>query len=109
MPSRSSYQPGPVSSGDSRIDTFPTFERVIVKGYLRTLSFASETPVAHGASKGQMLAAMQHRGTMRNGDYGMDVTVVPDSGTGKLAGMEGAMTILIKGSQHEYEFEYTLG
>jgi Protein of unknown function (DUF3224) len=89
------------------------------------------------ASKGQMLAAgtavegsgayvafelvsgalngkrgsfiLQHKGTMRKGVYVMSVTVVPDSGTGELAGIDGAMTIIIEGAKHSYEFEYTLG
>ena len=51
---------------------------------------------------------LQHKGTMRHGSYAIDVTVVPDSGTGELAGISGAMKILIKGSEHWYEFEYSL-
>jgi Protein of unknown function (DUF3224) len=90
-----------------------------------------------GAGKGQMLAAgtavegsgayvafelvtcalngkrgsfiLQHKGTMRKGVYAMSVTVVPDSGTDELAGIAGAMTIIIEGGKHSYEFEYTLG
>jgi Protein of unknown function (DUF3224) len=89
------------------------------------------------ASKGQMLAAgtavegsgayvafelvtgslngkrgsfiLQHKGTMRKGVYLMHVTVVSDSGTDELAGIAGAMTIIIEGGKHSYEFEYTLG
>jgi Protein of unknown function (DUF3224) len=52
---------------------------------------------------------LQHKGTMRQGSYAMDITVVPDSGTGELLGISGAMKILIKGSEHSYEFEYSLG
>ena len=51
---------------------------------------------------------LQHRGTMRQDQYVLDVTVVPDSGTGELAGITGAMTIVIKGSDHSYEFKYSL-
>ena len=88
-----------------------------------------------GPSKGQMLAAqtiegsgayvaleqftgtlggkrgsfmLQHRGTMQAGDYKMDVTVVPDSGTGELIGLSGRMTIIIEGKKHSYEFLYAL-
>jgi Protein of unknown function (DUF3224) len=50
---------------------------------------------------------LQHKGTMRKGEYIMDVTVVPDSGTDELAGIAGKMTIIIEGSKHSYEFEYT--
>ena len=52
---------------------------------------------------------LQHNGTMRRGRYEMLVTVVPDSGTGELSGVAGTMTILIDGSKHSYQFEYTLG
>ena len=52
---------------------------------------------------------LQHKGTMRKGVYVMQVTVVPDSGTDELAGIAGAITIIIEGGKHSYEFEYTLG
>jgi Protein of unknown function (DUF3224) len=52
---------------------------------------------------------LQHKGTMRRGRYEMLVTVVPDSGTDGLSGIAGTMTILIDGSKHSYQFEYTLG
>jgi hypothetical protein len=90
-----------------------------------------------GASKGQMLAAgtavegsgayvafelvtgslngkrgsfiLQHKGTMRKGVYVMNITVVPDSGTDELAGIDGSMKIIIEGGKHSYELEYALG
>lgn len=52
---------------------------------------------------------LQHKGTLHRGSYEMLVTVVPDSGTGDLSGIAGTMTILIDGSKHSYQFEYTLG
>jgi hypothetical protein len=89
-----------------------------------------------GASKGQMLAvrgevqnsagyvamervvgalgghagsfALQHTGTITKGVPEQSVTVVPDSGTGELAGLSGRMTIIIAAGKHSYEFEYTL-
>jgi hypothetical protein len=51
---------------------------------------------------------LQHKGTMSKGVYNMNVTVVPDSGTDELAGISGAMTIIIEGRKHSYNFEYTL-
>ena len=52
--------------------------------------------------------ALQHTGTMRRGEPHLSVTVVPDSGTGQLAGLSGRMTIEIADGKHSYEFEYTL-
>jgi hypothetical protein len=50
---------------------------------------------------------LQHIGTMRKGSAPvMNVTVVPDSGTGELAGISGTMTIIIEGGKHSYEFAY---
>jgi hypothetical protein len=51
---------------------------------------------------------LQHSGTMTRGAPQMSVTVVPDSGTGELAGISGKMTIEIKEGKHFYVFEYTL-
>lgn len=87
-------------------------------------------------SKGQMLAAMtavkgsagyvamervsgtlqgrggtfvlQHTGTMARGEQQLSVTVVPDSGTGQLAGLTGKMAIIIADGKHLYDFEYQL-
>jgi len=52
---------------------------------------------------------LQHKSTMRKSVYRMDITVVPDSGTDELTGIAGKMTIIIEGSKHSYELEYTLG
>ncbi|HUN61891.1 MAG TPA: DUF3224 domain-containing protein [Candidatus Sulfotelmatobacter sp.] len=52
--------------------------------------------------------ALQHSGTMDNGQYHLNVTVVPGSGTGQLAGLTGAMTIIIEAGKHSYDFAYTL-
>lgn len=51
---------------------------------------------------------LQHSGTMNRGAPTLTITVVPDSGTGRLAGLSGTMTIDIANGQHSYEFEYTL-
>ena len=51
---------------------------------------------------------LQHSGTMTRGVPQLIVTVVPDSGTGELAGLSGAMTINIAAGDHSYEFQYTL-
>jgi hypothetical protein len=51
---------------------------------------------------------LQHSGTMNRGAPQLVVTVVPDSGTGALAGLTGTMAIIIAGGHHSYEFEYEL-
>jgi hypothetical protein len=51
---------------------------------------------------------LQHSGTMTRGEPQLNVTVVPDSGTGELLGTVGKMTIKILEKKHFYEFEYTL-
>ena len=52
--------------------------------------------------------ALQHSGTMTRGAPQLTVTVVPDSGTGQLAGLAGKMDIKIVDGKHLFEFEYTL-
>jgi hypothetical protein len=51
---------------------------------------------------------LQHGGTMTRGVPQLTITVVPDSGTGQLAGLAGKMTIKIADGKHSYDFEYTL-
>lgn len=51
---------------------------------------------------------LQHTGTMNRGALKLLVTVVPDSGTGQLAGLSGTMTIKIDNGKHSYDFEYEL-
>lgn len=51
---------------------------------------------------------LQHSGTMTRGAPRLVVTVVPDSGTGALAGLAGTMQIDTSGGKHAYTFEYTL-
>ena len=51
---------------------------------------------------------LQHSGTMTRGVPQLSVTVVPDSGTGELAGITGTLDIKITDGKHFYEFDYTL-
>jgi hypothetical protein len=51
---------------------------------------------------------LQHSGANRKGESRMTVTVVPDSGTAQLVGLEGTMTITVENGQHFYSFEYSL-
>jgi hypothetical protein len=52
--------------------------------------------------------ALHHTGIMERGTPNLTVTVVPDSGTGELTGLNGQMRINIAGGKHSYEFEYNL-
>ena len=51
---------------------------------------------------------LQHSGTMTRGTPQLTITVVPDSGTDALTGLQGQMTIAIDGGAHSYELDYSL-
>ena len=76
-----------------------------VEGSAAYVAFELVSGVLNG-KRGSFI--LQHKGTMRKGVYKMDVTVVPDSGTGELSGIFGTMSILIEDGKHSYEFDYTL-
>lgn len=89
-----------------------------------------------GTSKGQMLAIMspvegsggyvalervsgtldgrtgsfvlQHSGSMQRGASSLAITVVPDSGTGAMAGISGTFAIIIEDGHHSYTFDYVM-
>lgn len=53
--------------------------------------------------------ALQHSATMTRGTPNLRILVVPDSGTGELAGLTGSMKIIIEaGGKHFYELDYEL-
>jgi len=76
-----------------------------VKGSAGYVAIERVTGTLHGR-KGSFV--LQHAGTMNRGAASLSVTVVPDSGTGELAGVSGKMAINIEAGKHSYEFEYTL-
>ena len=51
---------------------------------------------------------LQHFGLMNKGAPTLTVSVIPDSATGELTGLQGTMTIDISGGQHRYTVTYTL-
>jgi hypothetical protein len=51
---------------------------------------------------------LQHSGVMTRGEGSLTITVVPDSGTGELAGLAGSMSVEIAKGEHTYRFAYTL-
>jgi hypothetical protein len=76
-----------------------------VKGSAGYVAIERVTGKLHGRTGDFVL---QHSGTLTRGAPQLTVTVVPDSGTGDLAGLAGRMTIVIDGGKHSYEFDYTL-
>lgn len=53
--------------------------------------------------------ALYHTGIMSQGAPNLSIDIVPDSGSGQLAGISGKMTINIAADgKHSYDFEYTL-
>lgn len=76
-----------------------------VKGSGAYVAIEKVTGTLHGRSGSFVL---QHSGTMTQGAPLLTISVVPDSGTGQLAGLSGKMTINIAEGKHSYDFEYTL-
>jgi|SRR5688572_21351788 hypothetical protein len=56
--------------------------------------------------KGSFL--LQHSGAMNRGVPTLSIMVVPDSGTGELAGLSGTLSINIIDGQHFYDFIYSI-
>ncbi|MBZ0113260.1 MAG: DUF3224 domain-containing protein [Thermoanaerobaculia bacterium] len=52
--------------------------------------------------------ALQHRGVMGRGEQSLLITVVQDSGTGELVGLEGELAIEIVDGKHRYDLRYSL-
>ena len=76
-----------------------------IEGSAGYVAIEQATGTLHGRSGSFVL---QHSGTMARGIGQLVITVVPDSGTGELVGLAGAMTITIVDGKHMYDFDYTL-
>lgn len=76
-----------------------------VTGSAGYVAIEQVTGTLHGRSG---TFALQHTGTMSRGTPSLSITVVPDSGTGMLAGLTGTMAIVMAGGTHAYEFDYAL-
>lgn len=76
-----------------------------VKGSAGYVAIERVSGTLHGRSG---TFTLQHSGTMTRGEPRLTITVVPDSGTGELAGLAGTMSITIVGKEHSYDLEYTL-
>jgi hypothetical protein len=75
-------------------------------GYVAIERVTGTLHTPNGARSGSF--ALQHSGTMTRGAPQLSVTVIPDSGTGQLAGLAGKMTINVADGKHSYGFDYTL-
>jgi hypothetical protein len=83
---------GPPPSGPQGSGAYVALERVTGKLGGRSGSFT-----------------LQHSSSMNRGVMQQNITVVPESGTGELAGLQGKMMIRIEaGGKHFYDFDYTL-
>ena len=76
-----------------------------VKGSAAYVAIERVTGTLHGR-RGSFVVV--HRGIMAKGAQELALTIVPDSGTGDLAGLSGQMAINIVGGKHSYELDYTL-
>jgi hypothetical protein len=76
-----------------------------VQGSAGYVAIEKVTGTLHGR---QGSFVLQHSSTMARGVPQQNITVIPDSGTDALAGLSGAMTIIIAEGKHFYEFDYSL-
>ncbi len=76
--------------------------------YVAIETFTGTVQTASGEKKSGSFS-LHHTGIMTKGAPELDIRVVPDSGTGQLAGISGTMKIVIApDGKHSYDFEYTL-
>ena len=69
-------------------------------GYVAIVHFAGSVDGKSGSF------VLQHNGIMNKGEGQLTVTIVPDSGTGELAGISGTMEIDNDEGQHSYVLDY---
>jgi hypothetical protein len=75
------------------------------KGSAGYVAMERVTATVHG-KRGTFV--LQHSASMTRGTPLLSITVVPDSGTGELAGLTGTLAIIIESGKHSYQFEYSL-
>ena len=76
-----------------------------VKGSGAYVAVEWVTGTLHGKSG---TFALHHTGIMKRSVPSLSIHVVPDSGTGELAGITGKLNIIIEAGKHSYEFDYLL-
>jgi hypothetical protein len=75
-----------------------------VKGSAGYVAIEKVTGTLHGR---EGTFVLQHAGTMTRGVPALSISVIPDSGTGALAGLTGSMQIIIDNKRHSYIFDYS--
>ena len=90
-------------------DMVGTSEAQMIAAFTGTPGSAGYVAIEHftgsvGGKSGSFV--LQHSGVMSKGDAQLEVTIVPDSGTGELAGISGTLEIDNEGDQHSYVLDY---
>ena len=81
----------------------------MVAAYTATPGSAGYVAIEHftgsvGGKSGPFV--LQHHGLIEKGEVALTVTILPDSGTGKLDGISGTLEIDNDEGQHSYVLEY---
>ena len=84
-------------------------EAQMVAAYTATPGSAGYVAIEHfsgslGGKTGSFV--LQHHGLMNRGEAALTVTIVPDSGTGELAGISGTLDIDSGAGGHSYVLQY---
>ena len=84
-------------------------EAQMVTAYTATPGSAGYVAIEHftgsvGGKSGSLV--LQHHGLMERGQAALTVTIVPDSGTGELAGISGTLEIDNDEGAHSYVLKY---
>lgn len=91
------------------IDAASVVDMLAVKGAVEGHGAYVATERVVGAVDGKRGSfVVLHRGLRSPGAQSLELTLVPGSGTGELAGIDGTMTIVIEGGVHHYTLDYTL-
>lgn len=76
-----------------------------VEGSAGYVAIERFTGTLHGRAGSFVL---QHSGAMAQGEQRLAITIVPDSGSGELAGIAGTMSLDLSGGAHAYDLTYSL-
>ena len=92
-------------------DMVGTSEAQMIAAFTDTPGSAGYVAIEHfkglvGGKSGSFV--LLHSGVMNKGDAQLTVTIVPDSGTGELAGISGTLDIDNDEGQHSYVLDYEL-